>query len=68
MVALKTVSRLCLGVSSLIFLMYIVDRFSASARIPIDLYVVPSKTMFGLLVVMSFFVSVTFMIEAKLAN
>jgi hypothetical protein len=68
MVILKRVSRACLVGSTVIILIYLGDRLSSSALVPIDLYAVPSIQMFGLLLIMSALVGVSFMIENYLTT
>jgi hypothetical protein len=68
MVDLKTVSRVSLGIGGVIFLVYFLERLSASARVPIELFSVPATTMFPLLLIMSLFVGASFLIESHLAS
>ncbi len=65
---LKLISRVCLVTATSIFVLYLVERFSASARIPIDVFSVRATLMFPLLLIMACFVGASFMIEAHLAR
>lgn len=65
MLTSKSVSRVLLSIAALVFLLYFIERLSASARVPIDLITVPDLVMFPLLLVMSFLVGASFMIEAQ---
>lgn len=67
MVSLKLISRLCFGVSGLIFIVYLGNQFSASSRVPIDLYWISPIQMFVLLLILAALASVGFMIEHHLA-
>lgn len=51
----KSLSRVCLGVSGLIFAVYIGNRISESAVIPVDLYTISGIHMFALMLLMSAF-------------
>lgn len=64
----KLLSRVCLVIATSIFVLYLLERFSASTRIPIDVFSVPDTVMFPLLLVMAFFVGASFMIESYLAR
>lgn len=64
----KTVSRGLLGVVSLIFALYFLDRLSASSRVPIDVISVPDLVMFPLLLFMAFLVGAIFMIESQFVH
>lgn len=66
--ALKLISRLCLAIATLIFVAYLVERFSASARVPIDVLSINATVMFPLLLAMALFVGASFMIESHLAQ
>lgn len=65
MLSIKSISRVLLGSAGLIFLLYFVERLSASSRVPIDIITVPDLVMFPLLLFMSFLVGASFMIEAQ---
>lgn len=65
---LRTVSRTCLGIAAVIFVLYLVERFSASSRIPMDVLAVPDLMMFPLLLFMALLVGASFMIESHLAS
>lgn len=68
MVNLKRISQACIGGSGAIFLVYLGDRISSSALVPISLYTVPAIKMFGLLLIMSMLISVSFFIENHLST
>ena len=65
MLSNRSISRLLLGIAGLIFLLYFVERISASARVPVEVITVPDLVMFPLLLFMSFLVGASFMIEAQ---
>ena len=65
---LRTASRTCLGSATVIFILYLVERFSASSRVPMDVLTVPDLVMFPLLLFMSLLVGASFMIESHLAS
>lgn len=64
----RSVSRILLGVAAVIFMLYFVERISASARVPVDVITVPDLVMFPLLLFMSFLVGASFMIEAQVVG
>mgnify|MGYP006296606577 CR=1 FL=1 len=61
----RSISRVLLGIAALIFLLYFVERISASARVSVDVITVPDLVMFPLLLFMSFLVGASFIIEAQ---
>lgn len=62
----KLLSRVCLGLSGLIFALYLGNRVSESSVVPVDFYVIPAIEMFGLMLLMSALVGVSLMIEGHL--
>lgn len=65
---LKTISRACMLVVGVIFLLYLLDRFSASSRVPVDVLTLQDTLMFPLLLLLATFMGVIFMIEAHLGS
>ena len=65
---LKLASRACLAIAGIIFVVYLVERFSASARVPIDAFSIQATVMFPLLLAMALFVGASFMMESSLAR
>jgi hypothetical protein len=68
MISMKAISQGSLALASLIFLVYLIDRISASAAIPIDLYSVSEILMFGLVIIMSALIGLSLIIENKTTN
>ena len=68
MISMKAISQGSLALASLIFLVYLIDRISASTTIPIDLYSVSEILMFGLVIIMSALIGLSLIIENKTTN
>jgi uncharacterized membrane protein YsdA (DUF1294 family) len=68
MLDLEQLSRMFRGITVLIFVVYFIDRLSASARVPIDLFSIPALVMFPMLLVMALLVGASFMIESRQAE